>query len=97
MESTNAVKVVIQLLGILQVPQDLADDSDQADLGVGRFPPGQVVHTELLVKLVEFLNILAELEWVTGHYLGFWGNKMKIYSEDGTNLELSFLVLKWEN
>ena len=57
--------------------------------------PGQVVHTELLVKLIEFLNILPELEWVTGHYLGFWGNKMKIYSEEETsNLELSFKGLK---
>ena len=62
MKSTNAAKVVIQLLGILQVPQDLADDPDQADLGVDDFPPGQVVHTELLVKLIEFLNILSELE-----------------------------------
>ena len=62
MESTNAAKVVIQLLRVLQVPQDLADDSDQADLGVNAFPPGQVVHTELLVKLIEFLNILPELE-----------------------------------
>ena len=47
---------------ILQVPQDLADDPDQADLGVDDFHPGQVVHTELLVKLIEFLNILSELE-----------------------------------
>ena len=61
-KSPNAVEVVVQLLGALQVPQHLADHPHQADLGVDHFPPGEVVHAELLVKLVEFLNILSQLE-----------------------------------
>ena len=61
-KSPNAVEVVVQLLGALQVPQHLADHPHQADLAVYHLPPRQVVHTKLLMKLIELLDILTELE-----------------------------------
>ena len=39
-------------------------------LGVHDLPPGQVVHAELLVKLVKLLDVLPELEAVAGEDLG---------------------------
>ena len=38
-------------------------------LGVHDLPPGQVVHAELLVQLVELLDVLPELEAVAGQDL----------------------------
>ena len=70
-QPTNTAEVVLQLGWVLQVPQHLVDHPHQADLAVYHFPPGQVVHTELLVKLIELLDILSELERFTGNNLGF--------------------------
>lgn len=58
----DAAEVGVQLLRLLQVPDDLAEDPDQVHLGVHHLPPGQVIHAQLLVKLIELLNVLPQLE-----------------------------------
>ena len=58
-------EVGVQLRGPLQVPDDLAENPDQVHLGMHHLPPGQVIHAQLLVQLVELLNVLPELEGVT--------------------------------
>ena len=55
-------EVGVQLRRLLQVPDDLAENPDQVHLGVHHLPPGQVIHAQLLVQLIELLNVLPELE-----------------------------------
>ena len=61
-QTPDAAEVGVQLLRVLEVPDDLAEDPDQVHLGVHNLPPGEVIHTQLLMELIEFLDVLTELE-----------------------------------